>query len=97
MKKILFTTSVLFATFAFAGESKVEIVGDTVISRDASLQESKGNLDVEGTLSVGGGAVQIAPNGDVVITGRMILKNPDGGISMGSYGRHVEVQASVAE
>lgn len=97
MKKVLTVFAVLGISLAFASVSKVAIVGDTVISRDAAQSESQGNLEVEGTLSVGNGAVQIAPNGDVVITGRMILKNPDGGISMGAYGRPVEVQAAVAE
>lgn len=71
----------------YATESKVAIVGDTVIAKDEAVSSSQGNLEVEGSLTVGKGAVQIASNGDVVITGKVILKNPDGGISMGKFGR----------
>lgn len=88
MKKLI--ASVLLMTILpliYATESKVAIVGDTVIAKDETLASSQGNLEVEGSLTVGKGAVQIASNGDVIITGKVILKNPDGGISMGKFGR----------
>ena len=91
MKKFVFAIfAIALAIMAYGVESKVSIVGDTVISKDAAISESQGNLEVEGSLPVGQGAVQVASNGDVVITGRVILKNPDGGISMGAYGRPAE-------
>lgn len=82
--------------FIYATESKVAIVGDTVIAKDEMLSSSQGNLEVEGSLTVGKGAVQIASNGDVIITGKVILKNPDGGISMGEFGRP-EVKSEAKE
>ena len=87
MKKLYVIFGALCASLAFAAESKVEILGDTVIAKDNAVPESRGNLEVEGSLSVGNGNVTISSNGDVVISGRVILKNPDGGISMGAYGR----------
>lgn len=97
MKKILFSLLLVGAIFSSYGqESKVSIVGDTVITKDAGVSSSRGNLEVEGSLTVGKGVVKIEPNGDVVITGRVIIKNPDAGISMGAYGRPSDdaVQAS---
>lgn len=88
MKKLI--TSILLMAIIpliYAAESKVAIVGDTVIAKDEAVSSSQGNLEVEGSLTVGKGAVQIASNGDVIITGKVILKNPDGGISMGKFGR----------
>ena len=87
MKMLYVIFGALCASLAFAAESKVEILGDTVIAKDNAVSESRGNLEVEGSLSVGNGNVIISSNGDVVISGRVILKNPDGGISMGAYGR----------
>ena len=88
MKKTIIST-IIIATMAlaYASESKIAIVGDTVIAKDEAASSSQGNLEVEGSLTVGKGAVQIASNGDVIITGKVILKNPDGGISMGKFGR----------
>lgn len=88
MKKLI-TSILLMAIISliYATESKVAIVGDTVIAKDEAVSSSQGNLEVEGSLTVGKGAVQIASNGDVIITGKVILKNPDGGISMGKFGR----------
>ena len=73
-----------------AQESKVSIIGDAVIAKDTAVSSSRGNLEIEGSLTVGKGAVKIESNGDVVITGRVIIKNPDAGISMGAYGRPSE-------
>lgn len=97
MKKLIASVLVMaILPLIYATESKVAIVGDTVIAKDESISSSQGNLEVEGSLTVGKGAVQITSNGDVVISGRVILKNPDGGISMGKFG-HPETNSEAKE